>query len=370
MDLLNATKMQAGYTMGMQPDGRESLVVAVKGTFTIPGGAEEPQLAEEQVPLIEADTFTGEPGFSAPVYESDYPLRKPRCDVLLHGSAYAPGGKPAARVTVSLQIGPVSKSFDVVGHRFWKKGLISVSASRPRPFTVMPISYDNAFGGFDKSHKNPSKHRAYLVNPVGVGFHVNLKMESIEGKPLPNTEEKGNPVTKPNGNYRPMSFGPVGRGWLPRYKLAGTYDQNWLDNIFPFLPPDFDEAYYQSAPADQQMPYPRGGEEVVLTNLTPEGTTRFNLPKIEVPVEFSMKNYDRKTTSAVIDTIVIEPDKRRFMMTWRSSLQLKKNMFEVLQVVVGKMPRAWYRARMTCKTYYPSLRELVRAKASVAEEGE
>jgi len=31
MDLLNATKMQAGYTMGMKPDGRELLVVVVKG---------------------------------------------------------------------------------------------------------------------------------------------------------------------------------------------------------------------------------------------------------------------------------------------------------------------------------------------------
>ncbi len=369
MNLLNATKMQAGYTMGMQPDGREFLVVAVKGTFTVPGQGEEPRLAEEQVPLIEADTFTGEPGFSAPVYESDYPLRKPRCDVLLHGSAYAPGGRPAAKVTVSLRVGPISKSFNVVGHRFWKKGLISVSASRPKPFTVMPLSYDNAFGGFDRTHKNPSRHKAYLLNPVGTGFHDNLKMEFIEGKPLPNTEETKNPVTKPNGNYRPMSFGPVARGWLPRYKLAGTYDQNWLDNIFPFLPPDFDEAYYQSAPPDQQMPYPKGGEEVVLTNLTPEGDTRFRLPEVPVPIEFSLKNYERKMISGVIDTIVIEPDKKRFMMTWRASLPLKRNMFEVTQVVVGKMPKAWYRARELGKTYYPTLGALVRAKAA-ASRGE
>ena len=80
MELLNATKMQAGYTMGMQPDGRELLVVVVKGTFVIPNAGEEPKLAEEQVPLIEADTFTGEPGLSAPVYESDYSPRKLRCD--------------------------------------------------------------------------------------------------------------------------------------------------------------------------------------------------------------------------------------------------------------------------------------------------
>src|ERR1700674_389857 len=109
MELLNATKMQAGYTMGMRPDGRELLVVVIKGTFEMPKGAEEPQLAEEQVPLVEADTFTGKPGLSAPIYESDYTPVKPRCDVLLLGSAYAPDGRPADRVRVSLRVAQMHK---------------------------------------------------------------------------------------------------------------------------------------------------------------------------------------------------------------------------------------------------------------------
>src|SRR5215813_10890290 len=110
MELLNATGMQAGYTMGMRPDGRELLVVVVKGTFAIPQDWDEPKLAEQQVPLVEADTFTGEPGLSAPIYESDYAPSKPRCDVLLLGSAYAPYGRPAERVRVSLRIGPITSS--------------------------------------------------------------------------------------------------------------------------------------------------------------------------------------------------------------------------------------------------------------------
>src|SRR5215475_4010168 len=108
MELLNATGMPAGYTLGMQPDGRELLVVAIKGTFTIPQNGEAPRLAAAQVPLFEADIFTGEPGFSAPLYESDYAPHKLRCDVLLNGSAYAPGGKPTQRVWVSLQVGSMS----------------------------------------------------------------------------------------------------------------------------------------------------------------------------------------------------------------------------------------------------------------------
>ncbi len=58
----------------------------------------------------------------------------------------------------------------------------------------------------------------------------------ISGKPAPNIEEINNPVTSPYGKYKPMSFGSVGRGWEPRYKLAGTYDQNWIDNVFPSYP--------------------------------------------------------------------------------------------------------------------------------------
>ena len=371
MELLNATKMQAGYTMGMAPDGRESLVVVVKGTFRFPDKPDqEPALAEEQVPLVMADTFEGEPGFSTPVYESEFPPRKPKCDVLLHGSAYAPGGRPAKRVMVKLQVGSWSKSFNVVGNRTWKKGLFGVSETGPEPFTVMPISYGRAFGGTDTTHENPAKHKFVLANPAGCGFHHEMSAKFIDGKPLPNTEEDGHLIKKPNGEYRPMAFGPVGRNWDPRYKFAGTYDQNWIDNVFPFLPADFQDAYYQSAPVDQQISYLRGGELVALTNLTAEGTTRFAIPKIDMPVVFFPKKGEKQETQGVIDTLIIEPDKQRFMLTWRQSYPLKRNMFDVVQVVAGVMPRGWYRARELGKTYYPSLGALVAAKMQERAEAE
>jgi len=362
MELLNATKYVAGYTQGLRPDARELLVVAIKGTFTIPKSGEQLQIAEDQVPLIEADVFTGEPGFSAPIYESDYAPLKPKCDVILNGSAYAPDGRPAVKVPVSLQIGPILKSFYVVGHRVWQKNFTGFGPTSSAPFTKMPISYDNAFGGVDDTHEKPQKHKACSTNPAGVGFHSNLENELVEGKPLPNTEEPNNPVTKPKGNYQPMAFSPIGRAWQPRALLAGTYDQDWIDNIFPFLPPDFKDDYYQSAPTDQQMPYPKGGEKVKLTNLTPDGHTVFTLPDLTMPVTFYFKNIEEKETSAVVDTIVIEPDESRIMLTWRSSVPLRKNMFEVVQVVAGTMSRGWYRAREMGKTYYPSLGKMVESQ--------
>jgi hypothetical protein len=367
MDLLNSTGMLAGYTMGMKPDGRELLVVAIKGTFTIPKLGEQPKLAEEQVPLIMADTFTGEPGFSAPLYEVDYAPIKHRCDVLLNGSAYAPQGKPVNKVQVGLKLGALVKTFYVVGNRYWDAG-ITITANTPSLFDVLPFSYDIAYGGLDNFHSDKMKHSAYMRNPVGKGYHQRLASELVDGTPMPNTEEINRAILTPNDNYLPMAFGPIGRGWADRLPYAGTYDQNWIDNTFPFLPADFKEEYYQAAPLDQQIPYPQGGEEVALVNLTPEGRVTFNLPTIEVPVVFFRKKGERHETHAVIDTIVIEADKGIFTMTWRASLPLKKNMFEIPQVLVGKMSRGWWRARELGKTYYPSLAHLANANKAEAED--
>jgi len=361
MNLINATGMAAGYTLGVDKDARESLVVVVKGTFLIPKNAsEEPVLAPEQVPLITADEFSGEPGFSAPIYETDYAPRKPRCDVLLNGSAYAPGGRPTDRVTVSLRVGTMRKSFDVVGDRVWQASALSLGAIAPKPFAKMPISYDRAFGGVDKAKGDPATYRFFPSNHAGVGWHEYMDTKFLDGTALPNTEETGQPIRKANGTYRPMAFGPVARGWQPRPKWAGTYDQKWLDETFPFLPKDFDERYFQSAPEDQQTDYLKGGEEVELVNLTPAGRTLFRIPTVDMPVEFTSRGgSDHAETIPVIDTLIFEPDINRFAVVWRISKSLRRNIFEIVRIVAGRMSPGWYRARDTGKEYRGSLRALV-----------
>ena len=349
MELVNSTRMTAGYTIGMGPSGREHLVVVVKGTFAIPDDGGALALASDQVPLVESDTFTGEPGLSAVVYESDFCLRKPRCDVLVVGSAHAPRGKPATRVRVGLRIGSLRKEFDVVGDRVWRRGLFGLRPSRPRAFTVMPISYDRAYGGVDDS--SPKKVASYLPNLVGVGFHPRRKRSAVRGLPVPNLEAPGRPVKRAKGKYPPLSFGPLPRNSPTRVAFAGTYDQAWLDETFPFLPRDFDERYFQAAPPDQQIDHPQGGEEVQLLNLTAAGRTRFRLPALKVPVEFTNVAYARTELEATLDTIVIEPDASRVLLSWRASQPLKRNVLEMVQVVVGRMNAGWYRARDLGKRY-------------------
>ncbi len=365
MELINSTRLVAGYTMGLEPSGRELLVVVVKGTFQIPVNGEPVRLAEEQAPLVMADTFTGEPGLSAPVYEVDFAPRKHRCDVLLNGSAHAPGGRPATRVDVGLRVNGVSKSFAVVGDRVWRAGASGIGPSAPQPFTVMPITYDRAFGGVDNKDQDPAKHAAFMPNPVGRGFHKQLRSDWVDGTLMPNTEESNQAVVMPNADkYRPMAFGPVGRGWEPRYKLAGTYDDQWLEEHFPFLPPDFDEGYFQAAPVDQQIPHPQGGEEIVLVNLTPAGRVAFALPAFDAPIHFFPKEGDREDGRLVLDTIVLEPDLGRFQLTWRATRPLKKNMFELKQVLVGRKSTSWWAMRRDLE--FP----IVLAEVPVEDEGE
>jgi hypothetical protein len=335
MELINATRMTAGYNMGLEPSGRELLVVVIKATFVLPKAGEQVRLADEQLPLIMADTFSGEPGFSAPMQEIDFAPRKHRCDVLLTGHARAPAGKQVARMRAGLRVGPMEKVFDVVGDRAWQAGLTGITASEPLPFTEMPVSYDRAFGGADRYSEDESEHDAYLPNPVGRGWHKHLKNAWVDGMPLPNIEAVGGGVSFPNDKRTPVALGPLGRGWPQRARYAGTYDDAWLADVFPFLPADFDERYYQAAPEDQQLPVPKAPMDVVLTGFTADGPRQFTLPHFEAPVHVFPKRGEREFHSGTLDTIVFEPDLERVTMTWRVTRPLKKSIFEIAQVRVG-----------------------------------
>lgn len=349
MELINATRMVAGYNIGLEPGGRELLVVVVKGTFRFPEPGEPAghfELHDEQVPLVMADTFTGAPGFSAPVHEIDFAPRKPRCDILLLGSAHAPQGQPAARVEVGLRVGAWHKRFAVVGPRHWECGLRGATASPPGLFVRQGISYDVAFGGTDLRHEDASQHAAFMSNPVGRGYHKHLRQGWVDGAPLPCTEESGHGVSDPAGDYRPMAFGPVGRGWSTRSCFAGTYDEAWLADHFPFLPPDFDEQYFQAAPADQQVPlrfFQNGPIDVALGNLTAEGRTQFTIPHLQAPVHVFPKRGACEDFTATLDTVVIEPDERRFSLTWRVARPLRASVHEIAQVLVGRKDNDWWR---------------------------
>jgi len=364
MNFENQTKYAAGWTLGFEPDGRELLVVAVKATFVIPKNGGLPEIAEEQVPLVEADEFTGKPGYSATLYETDYAHRKPYCDILLNGSAYAPEGRPTDRVKVSLQVGRLKKGFAVIGDRKWDRIMMKDTPSLPLRFVRKTISYDNAFGGADTDPQREDKVETYVLNPIGVGYYPLSSDKHLEGKPLANTEELGRPIkAAKKGKFRPMSFGPVGRNFGQRIKFAGTYDRNWLENRVPFWPDDFDSRYFQASPTDQLIPYPQGGEPVVFQNLTPNGICAFALPKPEFPVVVVDHRHEARQMLPNIDTVLFEPDLERFTVTGRISFPLRRNCFEIKEVIIGESMKGWKRKqRSGVKPYYKGISKFIEAR--------
>ena len=279
MEFINATRMAAGYTMGIEPSGRELLVVVIKGTFRLPASAGEPlRLHEQQLPLVMADTFTGAPGLSAPVHEAEFAPRKRQVDVLLIGSAHAPGGRPAQRVPVGLRVNGITKTFAVVGDRQWEAGIGGLRITPTQPFTTMPISYDRAFGGVDDKHEDRRNTlRSCAIRRNGV--HKHSMNEWLNGMPLPNTEELSRPVTS-RQQYAPMSFGPIGRVGATLRTPAPT--TGVAGEILSVLPADYDEQCYRcAAGSTASRAHWRTGSDL---NLTPDGRHSFEIPAFEAPV--------------------------------------------------------------------------------------
>ncbi|MBU3031496.1 DUF2169 family type VI secretion system accessory protein [Paracoccus marinaquae] len=358
MRVLNQTRFVHQFTMGMDKSGREYLSFVVKGTFAFPDSpSERPRPAPAQRPLVMADEYFGEPGFSAPLWESDFAFRKSRCDVVLQGAAYAPGGKPAERVRVGLKVGQWSKQFDVVGPREWRVIGPAITATRPYPFARQVFSYGTAFGGPDRTDPEDKAPPAYARNPVGMGFAGVRSQSRLSGQPLPNTEKVDQPVTSPYGDYRPMALGPIGRGWPERIRYGGTYDRNWIDNVFPFLPADFDDRYFQMAPEDQQIDFPEGGTPVTLVNLTHTGREAFRLPDTALPIRIFRGRDICFDAAPRPDTLIFDPEARVFMMVWRVWVPMQRIITEFTEGWLGAPTPAMKRAFATGKRYIRSFAE-------------
>ncbi len=347
MDLVNRSGLPLEVTTALDKSGREHLVVIAKATYRFSDDGGPPVLDGVPRPVIFTDVFTGEPGDSAPIYEADTALRKQRCDVILDATAHAPGGRAVAELDASVRVGSITKQMLVVGDRAWKKGVFGASATKPKPFTSMPLHYGRAFGGAPKSRAN-GMFDVYLQNPVGVGYCPDARADAVEDMPLPNIEDHVARITAPNANVKPMALGPIGRHWDPRRVLAGTYDARWREETFPLLPDDFDEAFMQCAPADQQIDFPQGGEAVVLHNLVAERPiVTFELPKPELVIKILTTSHHAEELAPVVDTLFIEPDARIFTMVYRASIPLdRKGVLALKILAAGAVCKKWWESKV------------------------
>jgi hypothetical protein len=307
--------------------------------------------------------------------ESDFAPYKPACDVIVNATAHAPGGKPANAFQVSLTVRGVEsaplidKTLDISGERSFQKkmalwrmvqwtgkvasaGLLQPNPWRislAQPATSLPLRYAYANGGECRIDPGDASgaaaaHESSEENPCGRGFTRRWYMGAKPATQFaaPRIHASGTPLTAhqfwqaAHGTAlpAPAGMGVVGRGWLPRRALAGTFDDKaaWGEDDVPRLPLDFDFAYYNCAPRDQQCAYLGGQEKFSLLNLCSpnhpsaavdaKGSTvlQFTLPQ-QALFLLAVDGSDMLLVERlVIDTVTIEPDENRVDLVWRALL--------------------------------------------------
>jgi hypothetical protein len=204
---------------------------------------------------------------------------KPRADVVLVGQAHAPGERPVKELEVMVRVGKLSKTIRVIGNRRWlwqSAADISPTISYATPFATMDLVYERAYGGIDTA-------AAFFCreNLIGTGAIGANTRKSIHGTRLPNLEDPRNPVRSWDSRPKPTGFGFYGRGWMPRLRHAGTYDEKHMKGRAPAFPKDFSYEIFNGAHPDLQVNgYLRGDETVELENLSREPRMEFRLPGV------------------------------------------------------------------------------------------
>lgn len=351
MEIVNKSNLPAEAFTALDKSGREHLVIVAKATYRFGTDRTVELAAEEHRPIAATDVFVGQPGFSAPIYETDFVHRKQSCDVLVNATAHAPGGRAVMELPVAVRVGDFTKSILAVGDRVWRKGAFGVSATRPEPFIRMPLHYGRAFGG--SPAKKPgqdgrAQEDTYFANPIGTGYSSDPSADILDRMPLPATEDMNDRISAPNGKYRPLAFGPIGRHWDPRRKYAGSYGASWRSDVFPFLPDDFDEAFFQAAPPDQQIAFPRGGEAVALHHLI-EGRAlaQFELPAPNLSMKVLFASRRAEALQTVVDTLFIEPELGLFTYVYRASTPLdRRGVHGVKLVAAGPVCEKWWKSKV------------------------
>ncbi len=325
-DIDNRTPFVFAPVFVADEDGRPVVTTLVKATIAIT--ANGPRLAEKQEGVDFAGKHLAEPGQSSVLREPEVAFTKPGTDCVLQGHATSP--RPATQVDVGFRIGDLLKIARVTGDRRFEPGLLGAKISPPTPFTRMPLVWERAFGGWDRTPEKEEHWQCEPQNPVGVGF-VAKKGKAPPGAPLPNIEDPRDPMTSQTGRPTPVGFGFTGHHWQPRAKFAGTFDGTWEKERAPRLPKDFDRRFFlASAPGLSTATHLRGDEPVVVIGATAEGRWEFSLPGIQTPrCAVVLRQGQGQDLTTALDTVIVDADKKQVVLLWRAFTALRQGPHDV-----------------------------------------
>ena len=345
--------------------GRHFDVMVVAATFELVHGQPLP-IAPTQRPIQCADRHTGVPACSALLEETQLVVAKRRCDVHLLGSARAQDDCPQRSWHVGLRVGPVSKIATVCGPRAWRWGLMrGWRLSKPEPTNAVALHMGLAYGGSvprrnyrgapTEDIHDERAFDAYALNPVGLGYVGSTALARGEAYAAAQIEDPTQPITDIHKAYPPVAFGPRPRWHPQRVAHAGTCDARWQSEHFPYLPEDFDFAFYQSAQSELTAPgWLNGDESIVLAGCLPMGRFEARLPGIRILSILTDQSGLSQPVPLRLDTVSIDLDTATTQLVWRLTVPKTWGLRKVLLSAIPSVPAPCGAARPVA-THHPHL---------------
>jgi hypothetical protein len=330
---------------GQTPDGKYVLAVLLKRTYrVVPFGPCERAPADR--PLYGGDRHYADPMNTTVRFEADFVPYKLTTDVVLNGTAFAPGGRPAREFVAALEVGKARKQVRVIGDRMCRhRAGADPAFGDPQPFTQMPLRYERAYGGVDV-YTDPRVQFPYPRNHLGKGFAVGNTKAVVDGLALPNLEDPADLLTPDRvccGRIEnwpkqpiPAGFGWYSKYWHPRAGWLGILpadrpvEQMMRKAYAQLLPeparklyeenplPTVDFRFFNGASPGLALPYLAGDEAVRLTNLTPDGSLLFVLPGDKPAITLDLGD-GPQAEPVVLHTVQIRADEGEVDLVWRAA---------------------------------------------------
>lgn len=323
------------------------------------------RFSPEQSPLCKSDEHYGDPVRTSIQYESDLAPYKPRTDVIINATAYAPGDKPAAVFGVAVRVGERTKLLRIHGPRVWRLGLTGWSIDAAKPIASLDLRYEYASGGF---YEEKGKLLASPTNPVGMGWYPTeyLRHCKTDTLPAPQIESATQAIHSISKVVPPEGYGVIGRGWRGRIEHSGTADETWQKERHPLLPTDFRLDYWCGAHPDLQLPHPAPltAIPVTLQNLVsslevPGQTVLFDIPVESLFVFTTTDNGIGIAKDLLLDTLLIDMPARKVFCTYRVALSEELNPVETQLRFIAANDRQAQREKAARMNGDPASRDFI-----------
>ena len=340
-------KEQTVVLPGQTPAGEHILGVLLKRTYDIRRGARCTR-ADADRKLISGDKHYSDPMGPSVEFEADFVPFKLATDVVLNGTAWAPGGRRNETFTASLTVSRFPpKEVLILGDRIcrFREGK-PPAFEDPKPVASMELRYERAYGGVDV-WSDPDMQCIYGRNHLGRGFAIANTRKVVEGLQLPNLEDPHDRLTPERlciGHFihwerqpMPAGLGWIAKFWRPRALLAGVMPadkaveeelrqayalavppaqrQQYLDAKLP----DMDFRFFNGAPPGMVLPYLAGDEDITATNLSRDGSLSFALPGDKPRIGLDIGEGAQEPT-VVLHTVMIRLDDRQVDLVWRAAV--------------------------------------------------